>query len=381
MASQARQLSNHYEVLGLSPTASQDEIGAAFERAMGNFARPLSATLHIYQAFEVLRQPEKRRAYDRSIGFAPKPLQTQFMIPPQSRMPFTVTALASGTSQPLKQADNDGERDTAAVPIPPPSVASIDIAEPIVAPERVAEPLEPFVLPEPRQEADEPALDDLVGSILAEGHAEKAALQNAERRPHDWRRVGIAAGAFVLGAGILGGLAGVSVSGPAPEDTVTDVSLPAPSPYLKGTEPVPNFKAEAEAQVRAENLAREARRLASDSERKVNPLIIPPELASASVERRNPPPATAKTTTEINTAAALVDPLAPEPAAATATEANLPLPKATISRTIERIGYPCGSVSSIATVDGVFKVTCSSGDSYRAAPVGGRYRFKKWGGA
>jgi hypothetical protein len=28
---------------------------------------------------------------------------------------------------------------------------------------------------------------------------------------------------------------------------------------------------------------------------------------------------------------------------------------------------------------GVFKVTCTSGDSYRAAPVRGRYRFSRWG--
>jgi hypothetical protein len=59
------------------------------------------------------------------------------------------------------------------------------------------------------------------------------------------------------------------------------------------------------------------------------------------------------------------------------------LPKAAIARTIQKIGYPCGGVSSVAAVDagGVFKVTCSSGHSYRAAPVGGRYRFKKWSGA
>ena len=51
---------------------------------------------------------------------------------------------------------------------------------------------------------------------------------------------------------------------------------------------------------------------------------------------------------------------------------------------IEKIGYPCGNVSSIAPVDaggGVFKVSCSSGHAYRAAPTAGRYRFKKWGGA
>jgi hypothetical protein len=29
---------------------------------------------------------------------------------------------------------------------------------------------------------------------------------------------------------------------------------------------------------------------------------------------------------------------------------------------------------------GTFKVTCTSGDSYRATPVNGRYRFRRLGG-
>jgi hypothetical protein len=59
----------------------------------------------------------------------------------------------------------------------------------------------------------------------------------------------------------------------------------------------------------------------------------------------------------------------------------MPLPGPVIARTISRIGYPCGEVASTSTGDGpgVFKVTCTSGHSYRAAPVGGRYRFKRWG--
>jgi len=57
-------------------------------------------------------------------------------------------------------------------------------------------------------------------------------------------------------------------------------------------------------------------------------------------------------------------------------------PLATIARTIQRIGYECGSVisaSSIDGADGAFKITCSSGDAYRAALVGGRYHFRRWG--
>ena len=42
----------------------------------------------------------------------------------------------------------------------------------------------------------------------------------------------------------------------------------------------------------------------------------------------------------------------------------MPLPNKVIARTIERIGYSCGEVSSTSAVDGssgAYNVTCSSG--------------------
>jgi hypothetical protein len=63
--------------------------------------------------------------------------------------------------------------------------------------------------------------------------------------------------------------------------------------------------------------------------------------------------------------------------------AAMPLPDSVVARTIGRIGYACGEVASTTAVDGapgVFKITCTSGHSYRAAPVRGRYHFKRWSG-
>jgi hypothetical protein len=75
------------------------------------------------------------------------------------------------------------------------------------------------------------------------------------------------------------------------------------------------------------------------------------------------------------------DPLAVDAPAAQPVAASLPLPNSVIARTIERIGYSCGAVSSTAAVEGAapgtFKVTCSSGQSYQAAPVRGRYHFRR----
>ena len=65
---------------------------------------------------------------------------------------------------------------------------------------------------------------------------------------------------------------------------------------------------------------------------------------------------------------------------AQATPASLPLPDRVVARTIHKIGYACGQVASTSAVDGqpgVFNVTCTSGHSYRAAPVHGRYRFRR----
>ena len=61
----------------------------------------------------------------------------------------------------------------------------------------------------------------------------------------------------------------------------------------------------------------------------------------------------------------------------------MPLPDRVIARTIHRIGYSCGQVASTDPIGpdaGVFKVTCTSGHSYRAQPVRGHYRFKRLGG-
>jgi hypothetical protein len=53
-----------------------------------------------------------------------------------------------------------------------------------------------------------------------------------------------------------------------------------------------------------------------------------------------------------------------------------------IARTIHRIGYSCGDVASATAVDGqapgVYKITCTSGQSYQAKPVRGRYHFRRW---
>ena len=63
---------SHYEVLGVEPTANSDEIARAFAREMGR-PRAFGGLADVSIAYEVLRNPERRRAYDESIAAAKKP--------------------------------------------------------------------------------------------------------------------------------------------------------------------------------------------------------------------------------------------------------------------------------------------------------------------
>lgn len=78
----------------------------------------------------------------------------------------------------------------------------------------------------------------------------------------------------------------------------------------------------------------------------------------------------------------LVSPAVEESPANSPVAATMPLPNRTIARTIDKIGYACGAVYSTASVEGgapgIFKVNCTSGQSFQASPVNGRYRFRRW---
>ena len=74
MVSTVRPRPNHYEMLGLTPTAASDEIARAFARQTSVF-RPhvFGGIAEACIAFATLRDPIKRRAYDASIGIKPEP--------------------------------------------------------------------------------------------------------------------------------------------------------------------------------------------------------------------------------------------------------------------------------------------------------------------
>src|SRR6185369_4917777 len=64
----------HYDMLGVEPDATAEEIAKAFAREIGMFrVRPVGGLAEVGVAYETLRDPERRRAYDVAMGFAPEP--------------------------------------------------------------------------------------------------------------------------------------------------------------------------------------------------------------------------------------------------------------------------------------------------------------------
>ena len=341
MASTASSRPTHYETLGILPTAPAHEIARAFAK-QGSVFRPhaFGGLAELCIAYETLRDPDKRRAYDASLGVArdAKPK----LEPVLGRM----LASASSTPGPAPARPN-ATQDKLPSPIKP--------AVPL------GPGLEQQVRPEPsfrRAEAPPPLWEDDLSHDVPS---------------IDWRRAGIAIGAIVLAACALGGAAGWwSASSieeqPGPTNSVS-VPLPQARPEQADADPLPAPKPVQVAQGAEVHRATPAKPPV--------PVIEQEPIATQSVANDEPP--------RPDLAEANIDEPAGEEAASEPTAAStMPLPNRVIARTIDRIGYSCGQVAAIAPIEGhaagVHKVTCTSGQSFQATPVNGRYRFRRLGG-
>jgi len=361
---------SHYEMLGLEPTASAEEIREAFARQM-RAPRRMADIARIGIAYSTLRDATKRREYDRSIGLGATPE------PPQPGIPVTYRPwsafIASPATFPVK-----GGGASARPPEAPP--------EP---------PSEPHVIAQPKREGPgEPKFASPIGEALRElakpeplrrpeteeaarsepGMPDILALEERARGPEeriiDWKYPLIAVGGVLLTAAVLGGWAGMAAGSDAEaaQERGVTVALPKARPHPTVAAEAPAAEAQPEWLDRAGVSG--ARRVASRQKPR------------AWAEREVAESSGAQDATED----AARDPLAPEPGttpvAAEAVAASMPLPGKLVARTIERIGYDCGEVASTAAVDGApgtYRVTCSSGQTYQATPVHGRYRFRRSG--
>lgn len=355
MASSVRPRPNYYDVLGLSPAASQEEIGKAFAKGMGMFsAHRAQAAAQLSIAFETLRNPAKRRAYDEAIGLArePEPRQWTMALPARTTRGFVASAPG-----PAEKAASD-------------RLARLQrLAEPQPLAERP--PLAPAPQPLPTAA---PKVDRKAQMRQAE-----ASLPASEDMPLvEWKRPVLTVGGLLVAAGLIGALAGSSAFDPQQSQQAGGGAMlgrPKAHAAATSTAPVavaavqvgqPAYVLAAEPRVRRGHVARHA----------------PPSLDSASDTADLAPSAPAPAAQVADSSPATpppADSAAPSAAVETVAAAGLPLAAKVMARTIEHIGYACGSVASATAGDGagVYKVTCTSGDSYRAAPVHGRYRFKR----
>lgn len=387
MASSVRSLSNHYETLKVDPTASTNQIVEAFSSQMRNArVRPditIARLAQLSVAYETLRDPAKRRAYDASIGLkpaAPKPLTvnvTPFIgAPVMDRL----SRLADPSPGPAQQPKQDPRQS-----VPPESRSGA------FTPTSVREPA-----PREHSEPAAQARPQLPPAPIEEAAVYRAAPSIDEKVEIEDGRFAIGRTAATLGAGVIGVAVlafamalpgnnpdrltdlptrahnGVTVA--LPPATGTDDAVGAPEAAAGAALPSPSIHHRSGALVR---LVR-SHPITSAAANLQKPGTAPADPLAPQAATVDSAPAQATVPAPDGNAA---DTPAEAPVA-TESAARLPLADATIARTIERIGYGCGRVVSTTAIDGgsgVYRITCSSGDSYRAAPVRGRYRFRRLG--
>ena len=367
---------NHYEVLGLTPEASSNEIAQAFAKALSDLRpRPFGSLAEVTVAYETLRDRVKREAYDISVGLKPKPKPPSSapVVPPEwasFAMRASARAAPRPTADPVRRpapkADIPTRPEPVAEPKISPFIAAASPGEPSnadfrIRPPRPAAPDEPVHAPEA---AEKPKFElPIGGEFLHFDEAKRFQIGSADLS--QWKVPALATGALILAVafGAWTGLEAGNDNEQALSENSVTLKVPAakPLPELAGS-PLALTPAEPEAEPRQPMRAAAAR-----VERPRAPLQIDlPDEGDAAQLDQSP-------ADETTNAQALSDSPSAE-----MTTAKLPLPNAVIARTIGRIGYPCGQVASASAMgEGVFKVACTSGHSYRAAPVRGRYRFRQ----
>jgi hypothetical protein len=380
MASSVQSQPTYYETLGVEPTASQEEIRRAFARLMGLFSsRPAAATAQLSVAFATLRNPAKRRGYDQMLRLVPEPKRAGLTVAGNGRAGAGLLGSA-WANLPHVTADHSPPTPTQLEPhheerASEPRLATF-IASSLRQPARTTA-VPPVIDLEPQApKLPEPAARPGVAGEHPLTHFPAQESRIAEGLL-DWKRVSVIGGGLLAAAGLIGAMTGLSVwdnEPPQPVRSSVSASLPPPTPAAESANVAPpGVKANAE-----ESIAQPI------PDRTSVPAVAKPSQAAK-------PPISATDVQTIDSTAtsaeptatdpATSDPLAPKPAAAAEGAAALPLSNSVIARTIGRIGYACGSVVSTTAVEGagpgVYSISCSSGQTYRATPVHGRYHFRR----
>jgi curved DNA-binding protein CbpA len=380
MASSAKTLCNHYETLNVRPTASKNDILEAFAAQMRTARlRPEISVARLAQlsvAFETLSDPMKRRAYDLSLGLARNaPSRTG-----EHRIVFARGANIGPGSFASDGPSFEPARENQSEP-----AAALEsrlagfIAESVREPARKAE-----------VESPSPAASSPRGNWQPQSSLEPLLVRLEERRAISNEKsrsvppyvgplaVALVAGVLATAFFVTGTHAPLSPREQGQAQSAVTVSLPpadpANNPAVASVTPAPDFApATAEAKKVAANASpvqHSTRRGSADG-----------ALARGNKEAAEAQPLHNVGEGDSSSDAASAENNPVESGLAPAAAAKMPLPDTTIASTIERIGYSCGRVVSTSrsegAAQGVYTVTCSSGQSYRASPVNGRYHFRR----
>ena len=368
MGSTVKSRPNHYEVLGLTPAASSEEIAQAFAEQLDPLRpRAFGSLAEVTIAFETLRDRAKREAYDIASGLKPEPTPPLPEVPAEWA-PFLIRASARPAvlHSPVQKPRPEPQPEPTPLPEPPaeskisPFVAAR--REPIRLPTHEVHLNQPPAEEEPRrpEARAKPAFEPQTGGDRLH-FAEVGRFRIEGDAPFQWKLPALAAGAmiFAVGIGAWTGLESGNDNEQLQSEQAATLKIPParPLPVLADSLPAAAPQAAEPAQQRRAATTPRATR-----ERLPLDITLPDEPVEAMAE--GPEVAAEQAVAE-------AAPVAPTPA-------SLPLPHSVVARTIGRIGYPCGQVASASAMGGgAFKVTCTSGHSYRAAPVRGRYRFRR----
>jgi len=360
MTSSAESRPNHYDALGLEPGASAEDVARAFAGKMRLGATPLATMAQICTAYETLRDPRRRSAYDDSIGLNRRPETRQPAMAGGGnwpRTPYLVAPARLAVTAPTAPQDP--------VATEPAAAGFIAAGEPLTSEatrsraQELLRRLEQQRLPQPQPEpeariertVERPAVGRVDVDQMLLRAVEERLGEAAPRRALRVNRTVLVVGSLLAGAGIIGAWAGTRSADDvtAQAGRAVTLALPKPKPAPIVALPAPAVEVATPTVVRRSERA----------------------LPAAPV----PAPVQADPLAPIIPDSAATDPTDAQPV-----PAKMPLPDAVVAHTIARIGYACGAVASTSAVEGragVYRVTCTSGQSYQATPVGGRYHFRR----
>jgi DnaJ-like protein len=207
----------HYETLGLTPEATDDQIGQAFARKMSECRwHPMAASAQICIAYETLSDRFKRADYDRANGLVPKarPRLAAMTIVQEQWAPFIASAPTNALGQ--------SARDAAAEPHVT-AQSNSEVPAAMKPRSRVVDSMRDLArLPAlgassnrysrlPDRQPLPANLESQVRQIV-ECLPQGAIPSDSEDRLLDWKRPALAIGGFVLAAGLIGALAGLSLA-------------------------------------------------------------------------------------------------------------------------------------------------------------------------